>query len=186
MLSYGQLKEAITNCIRPLKNRVYTMITRAVIESVKDSDGMQVVKVNLLAGETRSDVERFQNFGFTSNPPKSSEAVALAMGGDRDHLIVIVADDRKTRVKNLEEGESAFYNKGGDNLTLKNSGNLEGELRENFEMTLKKLKFENDQGEVIDILVQALQALSVEPFIVNKGTFAILKTQLESFKVGGA
>lgn len=177
--------------VRPLRNRVYTMITRAVIESADDTDGMQVLKINLLAGETRDKVERFQNFGFTSNPPTKSEGVALAVGGNRDHLIVVVAGDRVSRIKDLKSGESAFHNEKGDHLTFKNTGDLKGEISnnveleisENMEMILKKIKIENETGEVIDLLVQTLTALSVEPFIVNKGTFSTIKTQLETFKV---
>jgi len=90
-----QISDAVQRMIMPLRNRVYTMITRAVIETVKDSETMQLVKVNLLAGETRSDVERMQNFGFSSVPLEGTECVAVAIGGNRDHLIVIASDDRR-------------------------------------------------------------------------------------------
>lgn len=190
-MSIEAVKNLVNMMVRPLRNRVYTMITRAVLETADDSDGMQVVKLNLLAGETRDKVERFQNFGFTSNPPANSECVALAIGGNRDHLIVVVAGDRASRIKNLETGEAAFHNIAGDHLTFKNTGTLEGEvsknveltIAENMELVLKKIKIENDQGEVIDLLVQTLTALAAEPFIVNKGTFTAIKTKLESFKV---
>lgn len=121
-MSVERMRNFVSQMIAPLRNRVYTMITRAIIEVVKDTDGMQVVKLNLLAGETRSDVERFQNFGFSSNPPVGAECVALAVGGNRDHLIVIVADDRKTRVKNLAKGESVVYTDDGTIIHLKKGG----------------------------------------------------------------
>ena len=178
-----QMQSLIKNMIAPLRNRVYTMITRAILETANDSDGMQLVKVNLLAGESREKVERFQNFGFSSNPPASSECVALAMGGNRDHLIVVVCDDRKTRVKGLATGESVQYNANGDKMHLKADGTLEGTLSKNFEMTLEKLKFSNGTDEVIDLLVQGFEALALEPLIVNKATFLLLKTKLEGFKV---
>lgn len=169
--------------IRPLRNRVYTMITRAIIESVKDGEGIQTIKANLLAGESRDDIERFQNFGFSSNPKANSECVALSIGGNRDHLIIIVADDRQTRIKDLEPGEAAFYNAFNDFLKLTKDSDLEGTINNKLNLTVDKIRLANDTGEVIDILVKALEALSVEPFIVNKGTFSLLKTQLESFKV---
>lgn len=182
-MSMEAMKNLVNMMVRPLRNRVYTMITRAILETADDSDGMQVVKLNLLAGETRDKVERFQNFGFTSNPPAKSECVALAIGGNRDHLIVVVAGDRASRIKDLEQGESAFHNVAGDHLTFKNTGNLEGEISENFELALKKLKIENETGEVVDLLVQMATALSVEPFIVNKATFTDIATKLTTFKV---
>lgn len=177
------MKNLVNMMVRPLRNRVYTMITRALLETADDSDGMQVVKLNLLAGEARDKVERFQNFGFTSNPPANSECVALAIGGNRDHLIVVVADDRASRVKGLNTGESAFYRNNTNKLVFKDSGNLEGEIGENLELALKKLKIENDTGEVVDLLVQMATALAAEPFIVNKGTFTDIATKLTTFKV---
>lgn len=117
-----QLQSAIKKCITPLKNRVYTMITRAVLETVNDSEQMQELKLNLLAGESRTNVERFQDFGFSSNPPTSSEVIALSVGGNRDHLIAIVAHDRATRVKDLASGESVVYTDDGTKIHLKKGG----------------------------------------------------------------
>jgi len=182
-MSLDAMKNLVNMMVRPLKNRVYTMITRAILETADDSDGMQVVKLNLLAGEARDKVERFQNFGFTSNPPANAECVALAVGGNRDHLIVVVADSRNDRVTGLETGESAFYRNNENKLVWKSNGNLEGEISANLELALTKLKRENDTGEVVDLLVQMATALSVEPFIVNKATFTDIATKLTTFKV---
>jgi len=168
------IADVVSRKLMPLRNRVYTMITRAVLETVNDSEKMQLVKVSLLAGETRSDVERFQNFGFTSFPPDGAECVAVAVGGNRDHLIIVVADDRATRLKDLAKGESAQYNSRGDKWHLKKDGTLEGEIL--------KLKISNGTAEYTDLLVQLVTALSAEPFIVNKATFALIQTGLESFK----
>ncbi len=178
-----QVKELVNQMLMPLRNRVYTMMSRAVVEMVKDSDGMQLVKLNILAGESRDDIERFQNFGFSSHPPSGSECVAITMGGNRDHLIVVVADDRASRITGLAEGESVQYNKNGDKWHLKNDGTMEGTFSNNLEITLKKLKIANDTAELVDLLVQTLAALKIEPFIVNKATFAVLETKMESFKV---
>ena len=121
-MSVERMRDFISQMIKPLRNRVYTMITRAVIEAVKDGGNMQLVKLKLLAGETRDDVERFQNFGFSSNPPDGSEAVAVAVGGNRDHLIVIVVDDRQTRFKNIEKGEAVMFTDDGSFIHLKKGG----------------------------------------------------------------
>ena len=182
-MSMREIRSIVENMLRPLKNRIYTTITRGIIETANDFNGMQVVKVNLLAGEARSDVERFQNFGFSSNPPTNSECVALAIGGNRDHLIIIVADDRTSRITGLKEGESVQYNSNGDKMHLKNDGTLEGTLSKNFELTLEKFKIENDSGELIELLVQMAAALAVEPFIVNKATFTEIAVKLATFKV---
>lgn len=119
------IRSVVSNMIKPLRNRVYMMITRAVIETVKDGKGMQLVKLKLLAGETRDDIERFQNFGFSSNPPVGSEALSLAVGGNREHLIVVAVEDRRVRVKNLKNGESIVYTDDGTIIHLKKAGEVE-------------------------------------------------------------
>ena len=103
------VENMILRALMPIRNRVYTMITRAVIESVKDDKNMQLVKVNLFAKDGHDDIERFQNFGFSGHPPSGAECVAIAVGGNRDHLIIIAADDRRVRVKDLPEGGAAIY-----------------------------------------------------------------------------
>lgn len=207
MPNIDDLRDFITDMLKPIRNRVYTMITRAVIETANDAGGMQLLKLALLAGENDDDVERFQNFGFTSVPPDGSEALALAVGGNREHLIVIAADDRRVRIKGLEKGESAFYNDKGDKIVIKANGdieltnsndlklnvgndialdvsnNLTGTVTKNIDLTLEKIKLSNGADEVIDLLIQELTALIAEPFIINKATFTIIKTKLEAFKV---
>lgn len=118
----NKMMNFISQALKPIRNRVYTMISRAVIEAVNDAGGMQVLKLNLLADETRNAIERFQNFGFSSNPPANSEALALAVGGNRDHLVVVACDDRATRIKNLVSGESAVYTNDGTIIHLKQGG----------------------------------------------------------------
>ena len=182
-MNMRELKSIIDNMLRPLKNRLYTTITRGIIVTANDTDGMQVVKVNLLAVEERDDRKKIQNYCFPNNPHANTVCVALAMGGNRDHLIIVVADDRASRITGLEIGESVQYNSNGDKMHLKNDGTLKGTLSKNFELTLKKFKIENDNGELIDLLVQMATALAAEPFIVNKVTFTDIATKLTTFKV---
>jgi len=178
-----QIAEVVSQMLKPLRNRVYLMITKAVIETVNDSGGMQVVKLSSLAGEERDEIERFQNFGFSSHPPPNAEAIAVSVLGNRDNLVVIVADDRATRPKDLEEGESVFYNAFGDKLILNKEGTLKGTLSKNMEITLDKLKLQNDTSEIIDILSRCMTALAIEPVIINKATFVLLQTEIETFRV---
>ncbi len=103
------LKDIFEQMIRPLKNRVYTMVTRIVVDVVKNSEGMQTVKAELLAGEVRDLMEHFQDAGFTSTPIEGAEAVAVFPGGNRDHGIVLAISDRRSRPKNIPEGGAAIY-----------------------------------------------------------------------------
>lgn len=96
--------------IAPLKRKILSMIGKALIEAVNDNTKLQTVKISLLKDELADEVDRVQNFGFTSNPPVNSEAVAISAGGDRGNMIVIVVDNSETRLTGLESGESAVYN----------------------------------------------------------------------------
>lgn len=95
------------------------MVGRAVINLVNDSLKMQELQVTLLADEVRADVERFQEYGLTSHPIPGSEAVMVCVGGARDHGIVIAVDDRRYRLKALEQGEVALYDDQGQAVHLK-------------------------------------------------------------------
>lgn len=95
--------------LAPLSRRLRLMASRAVLSLISDATGMQIVQVKLLNGEVRDGIERVQNYGFTSVPLPGAEAIFLSLGGDRDHGIVITADDRRYRIKGLQGGEVAIY-----------------------------------------------------------------------------
>lgn len=117
--------EALRRLINPLQQRVMLMVSRAVVLLAKDSTSLQTLQVSLLADEVRSDVERFQNYGFSSHPHPGAEAVAVSVGGSRDHVLVIAVDDRRYRLASLAEGEVAIYTDEGDSIVIKRGGTIE-------------------------------------------------------------
>lgn len=117
--------DAVTKLLRPLRWRLENMVSRAVVKLVDDAAKMQGLQVVILAGETRDFVERFQNYGFTSNPPAGSEAVLVFPGGNRSHPLAVAVDDRASRKTGLAEGEAAIYTKFGDYIHVKADGTIE-------------------------------------------------------------
>ena len=117
-----QIGSIVEQMLMPLRNRVYSMIVRSVVESVNDSKKMQLLKAELYKDDVRSDIERFQNYGFTSVPKAGAEAITIAVGGNTDHLVTIVVDDRRFRLKSLAEGEVAIYTDEGDKIHFKRNG----------------------------------------------------------------
>ena len=95
--------------LREFKRRIMGMVGRAVLQAVDDGKRMQSVQVVALRGQVIDDAERFQDYGFTSNPHPGAEAVLLAVGGVRQHPIVVKIDDRRYRVVGLNRGEVAIY-----------------------------------------------------------------------------
>jgi phage baseplate assembly protein V len=98
------------------------MVSRAVVKIVDDSLKMQSVQIALLADELKDGVERFQQYGLTSHPKTGAEGIALFLGGNRDHGIVICVDDRRYRLKDLEAGEVALYDDLGQKVFLSRNG----------------------------------------------------------------
>lgn len=101
--------EALNRWIAPLRQRVVSLVVKAIITNVKDSEQIQLVQVNMGNDEIIDSVERVQNFGLTSFPLVDSEAIVLCIAGNREHPVVIVADQGSKR-PTLESGESAVYN----------------------------------------------------------------------------
>lgn len=103
----------------PLQRRVMLMVARAIVRTVGDGDKMQVMQLALLRDELRDRVERFQEYGFTSHPHPGAEAVAVFVGGDRGHGLVVAVDDRRYRLTGLAQGEVALYDDLGNVVALR-------------------------------------------------------------------
>jgi phage baseplate assembly protein V len=102
--------------------RVRLMVGRAILGLVNDATKAQAVQVEMLDDEVQDNVERFQNYGFTSVPHKGAEAVVVCVGGLRSHGIVIATEDRRYRLTGLENGEVALYDDQGQVVKLARDG----------------------------------------------------------------
>jgi phage baseplate assembly protein V len=116
---------AMQRILQPLKARVLLMVGRAIIAAVKDSTSIQEAQLSALKGESLDGVQRIQEFGFTSNPPPGSEAIIVALGGNRENVVIIATDNREVRIKNLASGETAIYTNDGTYIHLKKAGQVE-------------------------------------------------------------
>ena len=110
---------------RPLMNRIKLAIGRAVLRLVDDDRKLQTLQVEGLKTEVLDGLERFQQYGFTGHPHPGSEAIILALGGMRQHSIVIAIDDRRYRLTALAEGEVAIYSSHGQRIVLRNDESIE-------------------------------------------------------------
>lgn len=107
------LTSTINRVTAPWRRKVMLMVGRCVLEAVNDGTKCQTVKISGLADEVKEDVERFQDYGFSSVPYAGAEGVAVSVGGNRAHSIVVALTDRARRPTGLSEGDVAMYNANG-------------------------------------------------------------------------
>ena len=110
----------------PIKRRVQLMVGRAVIAASKDDQKIQTLQVQILKDEVQEGIQNFQHFGFRSNAPRGSEAIIVAVGGNRENSVCIatVNRDSKADLPNLQEGESVAFSKGGTLVHFKLNGEV--------------------------------------------------------------
>lgn len=106
----------------PLRRSLGNMIARGVVTSVNAATKMQTLQIRLMADESKSDVEHFEPYGFTSHPKSGAEQVALFPDGDRSHGVVIVVADRRYRLQGLQAGEMAIHDDQGQKVHLTRDG----------------------------------------------------------------
>lgn len=111
--------------IEGLARRISFLITKTLLVSLDDSGAIQKLVLDALKDERRSNVDRFQEFGFSSNPPAGAEVIMLSLGGSRSHNVAIASEHRESRPKNLSPGEAMIYNEAGDYVKLKADGTIE-------------------------------------------------------------
>ena len=153
----------INKLLDPLRRRMRLMIGRAVLAAAADdSKGVQLVQVKLLDGEVADGVERMQSYGYTSVPLAGAEGVMACVSGDRNHGIVVVMDDRRYRLKNLQPGEVALYTDEGDTIVMKRGRKIEVTAGAEVTVTAPVVKVEASTKVTLTTpLVEMTQDLSV-------------------------
>jgi phage baseplate assembly protein V len=113
--------KTINKMMAPLSRRVGLMVARGMLALANDTLKMQGVQVQLLDGEVR-EMERLQNYGFSSRPHPGAEVATVFVGGNRDHGLALAIDDRRYRVRGLQSGEVVIYDDIGHRITLTRNG----------------------------------------------------------------
>jgi phage gp45-like len=93
----------------PLARRLGQLAARAVVRAVDDGHTRQLLQVEILQGELREGVERFQPYGLTCVPHAGSDAVVLSLGGHRAQAVIVAVEDRRYRLVGLAPGEVALF-----------------------------------------------------------------------------
>ena len=153
----------MNNIINTIKRKIFLMIGRGIIAAINNSEGTQKIQITALNGETITDIERFQNYGFESYPKTEAEALVNFLNGNRDHGIASVVHDRRYRPTDLTEGDVRVYNWKGNKITFTDTGiTIEDVVNSN------KVEMTSDEINITGIKINLLGA--TEAFL-NGTTF---------------
>lgn len=95
------------------------MLVRGTVIMADAARKLQTLQVRLTAGEIKDGAEHFEPYGLSSNPLAGAEVLTAFLGGDRSHAVVLVASDRRYRIKELKPGEVVIYTDEGDKVHFK-------------------------------------------------------------------
>lgn len=115
--------------IEGLKRRIYSIVGRGRVTFVDDSGPVQLLQVFMNGLETSDQRRRVCEFGFTSNPPLSSDVIAVHIAGDRSAGAVLGTNHQPSRPKGLQPGETMLYSEDGKSVYLTASGGIVIEAR---------------------------------------------------------
>lgn len=109
---------------RQLQRRVQSMIVRGVVSNVDDALKLQALGLDLEDRHSPTEVEHIHPYGISYHPKKDAEVIVLSLGGNRDHMIVLPAFDRRFRLTGLAEGEFAIHDDQGQKVHFKRDKTL--------------------------------------------------------------
>lgn len=124
MVAIKAIEKLVQRMLAPVKRRAQLAVSRAIVNLIDDSTGVQTLQVDVHDGQTRSEVENFQPLGLSAVPSEDAEAVVVAVGGNQDHLIALGVNDRSVRPLSMDEGETKVYNAYDANVYLKADGSV--------------------------------------------------------------
>ncbi|WP_435640337.1 phage baseplate assembly protein V [Micavibrio aeruginosavorus] len=152
------------SALKGIRQRIYLIVGRAVLAAVDDGGNHQRVQFSALKGEVKGNVERAQEYGFTSVPMSGARVIFLSMGGNRDHPVAISVDNPALRPKGLQAGEVAIYTDEGDTIILKRGNTVEITTQNLIVKASEKARFETPQlevtGNIIDNVDSGGQSMS--------------------------
>lgn len=106
-----------------LQARVQTMLARGTVTSVDDALMMQHVNLEMEDGFKPTQVEHIHPYGVSTHPipGDKTDAIVAALGGNRDHMVMLGVSDRQYRMK-VAQGEVAIHDDQGQVVHLTRDG----------------------------------------------------------------
>lgn len=156
---------------------------------VNDATKTQSAQTEFFDGEVHDDGEIWQNYGFTSIPPKGSEGLAIFMRGERENPILVATENKDKRKTGLKEGDAAVYSSAENYVHLKQDGNMEFKANQTGIIT-EKISIKNSTAEIIELLSLLCDTLAKDKVntllgpqpLLGFNIYAEIKSKIDSFK----
>ena len=108
--------------IERVGRRVLLMIARAQVTQVNDAGAVQLLQALFNSRETRDQIPRLAEYGFTSNPPIGADVAIANIGGDRSNGVVVATGHAQSRPTGLQASEVMLYSQNGLQVYLSAAG----------------------------------------------------------------
>ena len=94
-------------------------VTRGKVTGSRTRAGRVLVDMTMLDGETRRGVELLLPTGVSALPAAGADLLVLEVGGNRGHLVAMVADDPSLRMEGLAPGEFGMRDAQGQQVVFR-------------------------------------------------------------------
>lgn len=106
-------------------SKVRGIVRRVVLKNINDDGETQTASVEVAPGVWRDKVEIMQSYGLaTSAPEDGALALAVAVGGNEDDIVILPVGNPSARMGGLKPGETALYNQHGDGILVGADGTI--------------------------------------------------------------
>ncbi|OCR25341.1 baseplate assembly protein [Pseudomonas syringae] len=142
--------------VREQVSRIITNVRLAFRATAARNTHGKLIGVDMegLAGETVSG-ELFQHYGFSSAPLPGAEYLAVPVGGNSKHTVVVASEDGRYRIT-LQDGEVSLYTDEGDYVHMKRGRVVEVVTDSLLIKAASKVRFETPLVEMTgDLQVDA-------------------------------
>ncbi len=116
--------DRLERVLAPIKRRLALAVVRALVDTVDDSNAMQILQVVPGNEEVLEGVEHLHPYGLTSHPYKDAPALVLSPSGNGE-LAVALVGWHASRPTGLAEGEVALAHPDGSSVHLKANGDID-------------------------------------------------------------
>lgn len=116
--------DQLRRMLQPVHDRIANTIGRVVVTRVNDTGHVQSLQIGVLADETLDEVERITPYGLISVPRIGAQGVAVFVGGDRGHPVVVALDDPDARPTGGDPGDTGIYHFSGAEVRINEDGDI--------------------------------------------------------------